>query len=127
MDGKQAVDEVVNWCVSAATLRTTRPWCLFGLTGPVTGEKLRELFDRSDLEKKYADRVNEKDPQKKRQHSYVQTEISLVYGIHKAMAARHRSRLQLYRDDASQKAYHTRRAVQAGQTKLQTAIEKAEQ
>ena len=127
MDGKQAVDGVINWCMSAATLRADRPWCLFGLVGPVTSAKLRELFDRTQLQKTYADRFNEKDPQRKRQHSYVQTEIGLVYGVHKAMAARHRSRLQLYRDDSSQKAYHTRRAVQAGMVKLQTAVGKAEQ
>ena len=117
MRAKEAIDGLQAWTLEAATKRTNRPWCLFGLT-KIDVESITALFDRSELVSEYNTRYNEHDPLKKKPHSYLQTEINLVYGMQKAFTARHRSRLQVYRDDAAQKAYHCRRAVTKAFTKF---------
>ena len=124
---KEAMDSLQDWSLKAATLRVERPWCMFGLDTQATPAAIAALFDRSVLVKEYIARYNELAPKKKKPHSYLQSEINLLYGMHKAFVARHRTRLETYRDDASQKGYHTRRTVTRAMSKFSTTQAKAEE
>lgn len=126
MDSEQVIQKLQDWAVEAAVKRSDRPWCLFGLEGPITRESLAALFDRTDLFAKYAERFNETDPVKKKPHSFLQVEAHLLYGTHKALVARHKTRLQAYRDDSSQKAYHVRRTVDKAYSRFKSLRDRAE-
>lgn len=108
---RSLIQQFQDWAVESGTLRSNRKWCLFGLTFPITRESLANLFTSKDLVAKFEERYKEKDPSKVKPISYVQAEINLLYGFQKAMTVRHKTRLQIYRDDAAQKVYHCRRAV----------------
>lgn len=126
MRGEDVVNALQDWSLEAGTKRVERPWCLFGLTAAFNQENIAKLFDRSEIGKEYQKRYVEIDPHKKKPHSFLQIEAHLIYGAHKAFVARHKTRLQHYRDDASQKAYHTRRAVTKAFGKLNALQSKAE-
>lgn len=127
MRAKELISEFQKWAIDAATLRVERPWCTFGMTAPFTADQIAAYFDRSELVDKYVAQYNEIDPSKKRAHSFFQTEINLIYGFHKAFVGRHRTRMQTYRDDAAQKAFHCRRAVTKAFTKFSDIASRAEQ
>lgn len=125
MTGDELIDKLQTWAVEAATKRSDRPWCLFGLDTPFNREAVSDLFDTSKLSEKYVERYNENDPIKKKPHSFLQVEAHLIYGTHKAFVARHKTRLQAYRDDSSQKAFHVRRTVAKAYARLNALQEKA--
>jgi len=126
MKAKEAIDKLQEWSLDAAVKREVREWCLLGLDEPITQSSIAKLFDSSEVAEEYARRYVEKDPLKKRPHSFLQIEAHLIYGLRKAFTARHRTRLQHYRDDASQKAFHTRRTLMNAYAKFQAASDKAE-
>lgn len=126
MTGSQVIDMLQAWAIEAATKRSDRPWCLFGLEEPFNHEAVAALFDRSALFAQYEKRYNETDPIKKKPHSFLQVECHLIYGTHKAFVARHKTRLQAYRDDSSQKAFHVRRTVEKAYSRFNALQEKAE-
>lgn len=126
MSAQSLLTQLQDWSLTAATRRGDRPWCTFGLDGAPTQEAVAKLFNRDDLVKKYKDRYNDRDPQSKQPHSYLQVEIGLLYGMHKAFVSRHKTRLQCYRDDSSQKAYHTRRAVTKAWKKFEVSRDEAD-
>lgn len=126
MTGNEVINQLQEWSSEVATKRSNRPWCLFGLTEPFSREAVDALFDRSELFTQYEKRYNENDPIKKRPHSFLQVECHLIYGTHKAFVARHKTRLQAYRDDSSQKAFHVRRTVDKAYSRLNALQEKAE-
>lgn len=116
------VRKLLDWMAEAGTRRCARPFCLLGLT-EIDDAAIAGLFDRTDLEALHTERFNETDPLKKREHSYLQVHLSLLYGLQKAMTQRHRSRLKFYRDDAAQKCFHVRRSVTEGLQALLSAQE----
>lgn len=126
MRGENVVTAIQDWTMEAGTRRVDRPWCLFGLDLPITQANLAKLFDRQEISEEYKLRFAQTDPLKKKPHSFLQIEAHLVYGAHKAFVARHKTRLQHYRDDASQKAFHNRRAVTKAFAKLSTMQAKAD-
>lgn len=126
MTGNDVISKLQSWSVEAATKRSNRPWCLFGLDKPFNQENVAALFNRSELFGKYAERYNETDPIKKKPHSFLQVECHLIYGTHKAFVARHKTRLQAYRDDSAQKAFHVRRTVEKAYARFNALQEKAE-
>lgn len=123
---RQLIEQFQHWALESGTLRSDRKWCLFGLSFPINRESLAKLFDKKELVDKYVERYKEKDPAKVKPTSYIQAEINLIYGFHKGMTARHKTRLQIYRDDAAQKVYHCRRAVSSAFERFSSATDAAE-
>jgi hypothetical protein len=126
MDAETIIRRLQDWSLKAGTLRTERPWCLLGLT-EISDQAIAELLDRTDLEELHEERFRERDPLLKRQHSYLQVQLSILYGLQKAMTLRHRGRLQFYRDDSAQKCFHARRTVDEGLKRLLAAQEQDEE
>lgn len=69
-----------------------------------------DLFERDDLNEKYT--TNYKLPaESKESYAFQQQEINMINSFHKGFAMRHKTRLQYYRNDLSQKDVHTYTAV----------------
>jgi hypothetical protein len=64
---------------------------------------LRKATDREQLNTDFRARYKEEDPQSKKGISAIKLEISQLYSFNKSLVLRHKSRLQCYRDDLSQK------------------------
>ena len=110
-----------------------RQWCDLGFdthddedADAITPANIAKFFDRKDLNEDYKTRYNESSIPNKKQSAFVQLEINLVTGFHKSYAARHRTRLQSYKDDCVQKRYHTASAITMGYEKFLASSEKAE-
>jgi hypothetical protein len=118
MELKDAMDAYFQWMKKAYTSHSSgtppREWCSMGLEGPITQANIADHFDRTELNEKYEEEYNNGDPETKKPHSYIQAEIDQIYSFHKSFITRHKSRLQLYRDDCAQKNYHTWNAVMLG-------------
>lgn len=127
MTAQPLIDYLQQWYIDAGILRSARPWCVFEVEQPFNRENIFKYFDVTDLAKKYSERFVTTDQLQKKPHAYLQTEINIIYGFRKAFVCRHKTRLQLYRDDASQKAYHCQRAIIAAFTKFNVAKDAAEQ
>ena len=109
------ITKLQKWLDETATansaLSSERNWCTIELKS-LTEEGLKDAFDRSDLGKAY---VAERDKTSGRApFSLYQLESDLILGVHKCFAARHRGRLMTYRDDCSQKKYHTYSSISLG-------------
>ncbi len=126
MEAKELYKQLEAWQLAAATLRSNRPWCNFGISLPSSHEELMGFFDRGDIEALYKERFEEKEAQKRLAYSFLQIDNHLIYGVQKAFTQRHKHRLDFYRDDASQKAYHARRAVAQAFSRLEFLKNKAE-
>lgn len=126
MRANELIAQLQDWALQVGTKRTNRPWCLFGLVAPINQKEVAKLFDRSEVGKEYKARYAETMPSKKKPHSFLQLEAHLIYSAHKAFIARHKTRLQYYRDDAAQKAYHIRRAVTKSFSRFSALQAKAE-
>lgn len=124
---KELISSFQSWAMEAGTRRVLRPWCLLGFDGKLLSKEIASFFDRTELAKQYAARYNERDPLKKRAHSYLQIEINLIYGFQKAFVTRHKTRMQIYRDDSSQKAVHCRRNITKAFSWYENSSAKAEQ
>lgn len=138
------VSEVKLWLKNAysSTLGTEqRAWCMLGITdrntqahgsasGPVvdlTPSGIAEHFDREDLNTQFEKQYNGSDIPTKECHSYTQVEINLIAAAHRSFAARHKTRMQLYRDDCEVKRYHTTSAITVAYAKHSVAKERAEE
>lgn len=126
MNAKELIAELQRWALEAATKRSIRPWCLLGFTSSFNHKNIANLFGRNEIGQEYKARYQETVPSKKKPHSFFQIEAHLLYGAHKAFVARHKTRMQYYRDDSAQKAYHTRRAVDKAFSRLSVLQSKAE-
>jgi len=125
---KEMLDQVQSWLMSAGTLRKNRPWFFFTpLSSPPSKSEVDEAFDVSESSTQYRERYEEKNIDKRKGFVHLQVEADYVYGAKKAFVARHRSRLQLYRDDAAMKAFHVRRTLQAASQKYDEFKAKTEQ
>ena len=129
MSIKELLTSLKSWMeavYSSTANMEARPWCDLGHKEALNQEKIREHFDREELNKIYETRVKEEDYTKKQPYAFVQAEINLIYGFHKCFVARHKTRLQHYRDDCAQKHYHTRSAIELSEGKFYAARNKAE-
>lgn len=111
MTFKELLDTYQGWLVDACDSIHNRPWCMLGFNKHISTENFLAYFDRQDLNDQYVARYNEQEPLNRKQHSFFQAEVHLIYGFHKSMVARHKTRLQIYRDDFAQKRYHIRRGL----------------
>lgn len=124
------MDEYFKWMKKTYTFTSSttppREWCLLGLTEPLTQENIATYFDRQELNDQYVEEYNNIDPETKKPHSYIQAEIDQIYSFQKSFVSRHKSRLQMYRDDCAQKNYHTWNSVMLGYGRLTGEKETAE-
>jgi hypothetical protein len=100
-----------DWLVEACDNFNNRPWCLLGFNARISEKEFKAYFDREELNDQYKSAFNAESQQAKVPHTFIQAEIQLIHGFHKSMVARHKTRLQVYRDDFAQKRYHIRRAL----------------
>ena len=61
------------------------------------------LFDRKEKNAEYVKLYEEQDYANRKPFVYMQKDISATYALHKSFVARHKTRLQYYRDDFSNK------------------------
>jgi len=109
-------ETIQDWMTVTAKAQSTtteiRRWCTLKLD-KLTEASMDKYFDRSALgalyQKEYDKKTEEGIP-----FAWLQMESDLIFSLHRCMAARHRGRLMTYRDDCSQKNYHTFNAVSQG-------------
>ena len=120
---------VQDWMHNTADAQTSttqnRGQCTLNLTGLAEAD-LKKYFDRSALGELYASEYDKQTTAGK-PFGFFQMESDLIYSMHKCFAARHRGRLMVYRDDCSQKKYHTYSALSLGLAKYDVIKNNAEQ
>lgn len=89
-------------------------------------KEYQDFFDRKELNSEYKTRYEETDPKSKKQYSWYQAEINIIYSFHKCFAMRNQTRLQYYRHDLSQKGKRTRAATNIALAKLKFFKDQAE-
>ncbi len=110
MELRELMNSYFNWLKRTYTSNsstTPRSWCLLDMEGPINQQTIADHFERDDLNDEFVEKFNDLDPVTKQPHSYVQAEIDQIYAFQKSFTARHKTRLQAYRDDCAQKNYHT--------------------
>lgn len=90
---------------------TPRKWCLLEFTEALTMENIRKFFDRKALNEEYVLKVKNRSGANQKAYAHLQLEINAIYSTHKSFASRHKTRLQCYTDDLSQKAYRTKASL----------------
>jgi hypothetical protein len=98
-----------------------------GYHSPLSIKDYQKFFDRSALNSEYAQRYSDTSIANKKPYCYRQTEINLIYSFHKCFAMRNQTRLQLYRNDLSQKGKRTKNSLFAALGKLEFLKDKIEQ
>lgn len=71
--------------------------------GDFTLEDLQDFFDREQLNSDYKREYEKDEVADKKAYGFSKTDAALIAGFHRSFAARHKTRLQLYRDDLSMK------------------------
>lgn len=81
----------------------SRPWTYIGsfYNDALTKQAMVSFFDRQDKNKIYTDEVENINSAKG--YAHLEMEINSIYGSHKCFAQRHKTRLQYYEDDLSNK------------------------
>ncbi len=69
----------------------------------LTLKSLRKATDRQQLNQQFKERYKEDNPQAKKGISALKIEVGQLYSFNKSLVQRHKTRLQYYRDDLSQK------------------------
>ena len=120
---------VVHWLNNTATanedINKQRDWCTLDLTG-LTAKDLAVYFDRSKINDKYKEEFDKKS-KAGNPFAFLQRDSDLIYSMHRCFVTRHRGRLMSYRDDSTQKKYHTLYALSLANVKyatMKTAAEK---
>ena len=126
MNLKSLIDSIIDWMITAGTVRSDRPYCDLGFDKEFTREEIAKYFTTEEQEKQFILNYREMNPVAKKGYLYIQGEINVIYSFHKGFVSRYKSRLQCYRDDSAQKCIHTRRAIQTGYQIMQDKIDKAE-
>lgn len=76
-----------------------------------TQANLQTVTDRSILNSDYNSRLQIKNVNQKQGGQSIKIELNELYSFQKCFVARHRTRIQYYRDDLSQKGYRNMYAV----------------
>lgn len=131
MELKTIITEVRDWLKNAYTSvaegSEVRKWCMLGLEKNPTLDSINEHFDREELNNKFKEQYNNTDLPSKEAYAYTQTEVHMIAAAHRSFAARHKTRMQVYRDDCQVKNYHITSAITMGYVKHLVAKEKAEE
>lgn len=112
--------------------QTARPWFVqsIGYTPNLLLKSLQTVTDRSSLNSQVASRLLVSDVNQKQGVHALRIEIAQLYSFQKCFVARHKTRLQYYRDDLAQKGYRNLYAIQLSYdnfTNLQTNCEQQSQ
>jgi hypothetical protein len=93
---------------------TGRKWVAnqIGYTKDLTLANLRTVTDRSSINDQISQRLQVQNADQKQGIHTLKIQLSTLYSFQKCFVARHKTRLQYYRDDLSQKAYRNMLAVQ---------------
>ena len=95
---------------------TERYWCTLGITDPLIEKTFQTYFDRTDLGAQYStDYATGSDAGPPT--AFLQMDSDLLFTLQKCFTLRYRGRLMNYRDDCSQKKYHTYSALTLGAAK----------
>jgi hypothetical protein len=91
-----------------------RPWFIqsIGYTLNLYLKNLQTVTDRTQLNTDIANRAAIKDVNSKQGISAKRVELAQLYSFQKCFVARHKTRLQYYRDDLAQKGYRNLYALQ---------------
>ena len=127
---KDVVDRIYAWSQAICDARLnggySRKWCLLDYEGSLSDqEAIRAHFDREKLnqafKKQYEEihkKGNEVSAITAERYSVYQKEIHLIYGCTKSVIARHKTRLQHYRDDLSNKKVRIPLSLRKGLTQF---------
>jgi hypothetical protein len=85
-----------------------------GYSDELTLEKFQKFFDRKDKNSEYKSNYKQGGIAGKKSYAWLQNEINMIYSFHKSFAMRNQTRLQLYRNDLSQKGARMSSAVNIG-------------
>lgn len=103
-----------------------RDWCTLELDKSITEATLQDYFDRTLINTQFQTEYD-KSSDEGTQFAFLQMEADLIFSIHRCFATRYRGRLMSYRDEASQKNYHTHSAITIGLAKYQSIKQAADQ
>lgn len=127
---KDVVDRIYAWSQAICDARLhgghSRKWCLLDYEGSLSDqEAIRAHFDREKLNQAFKEQyelIHEKGKEvsslKEKRYSVYQKEIHLIYGCTKSVIARHKTRLQHYRDDLSNKKVRIPLSLRKGLTQF---------
>lgn len=72
-------------------------------TGDFSLENLQEFFDREQQNSDYKREYEKEEVKDKKAYGFSKTDANLIAAFHRSFASRHKTRLQIYRDDMSMK------------------------
>lgn len=137
MDAKDLIKDFLTWYKDTVVQKRIEngevgyDWCYkdINFDDELTIEAFQTFFDRQDKNDQYKQFYEQKSLDGKKAYAWLQHEINLIYSFHKCFAMRNHTRLQLYRNDLSQKGARVRSAVNIGLGKFlykKDAVEKDE-
>lgn len=114
------LNSLVLWFVKAIPVdrlkgdNTGRKWFAetIGYNKDLLLANLQTVTDRSNLNSEVIQRIPVQDVNSKQGIGALKIQISSLYSFQKCFVARHKTRVQYYRDDLSQKAYRNLYAAQ---------------
>lgn len=131
MDIKTIITEVKTWLTSTYTAMTSsvvqRKWCTLGMAKSTSAKNINDYFDRTAMNTLYKEQYKNDNFRTKEAYAYTQVEVQLVAATHRSFANRHKTRIQIYRDDCAQKHYHVKSAITMGYVKHVIAKERSEE
>lgn len=123
---KWAVDTIVKKRVDNDEAGYDWAYKSLGYDKDLKTKDYQEFFDRKELNAEFKKRFEEPAVGSKKQYSWYQSEINLIYSFHKCFAMRNQTRLQYYRHDLSQKGKRTDAATNIALGKLKFFRDQAE-
>ena len=124
MTADELIYDAITWQTDVvdqrlANAESNRSWVakVIGFEDELTLKAMYEFFDRSVSNEEYVKRYDNPHTPSKKAYAAIQTDINLIYGYHKCFAMRHKTRMDYYRDDMSQKGAHTLSALRIGYAK----------
>ena len=94
MNLKSLIDSIIDWMITAGTVRSDRPYCDLGFDKEFTREEIAKYFTTEEQEKQFILNYREMNPVAKKGYLYIQGEINVIYSFHKGFVSRYKSRLQ---------------------------------
>lgn len=93
---------------SLATAGKERTWAMMSYFGKsLTKANIIAFFERVALNDRYVAIVESKSGKHDEAYGQIELEINNIFGFQKGFAARHKTRLQYYEDDLSNKGHRT--------------------
>lgn len=120
------LNSLADWLYESCRSFKVRPWCHLNFSKPFTFSNLIGFFKREQLNNDFKVNYNSTDINAKKPVSFIQSEIQFIAQVEKAYIVRHKSRLQYYRDDFSQKQYHLKKSIDDTYCNVQRKVSAAD-